>query len=112
MFSLQRLFADFLHIGRSVRLVALFLCLTAVMVPALAHTNYSSANASRPASVLAQSSPLSPLAEPAQTNLASAEAENATAPELNQGDQTSLVLVAFVLVGVLVVIGLVMWRQR
>jgi hypothetical protein len=61
---------------------------------------------------LYQSSPLSPLAEPAQASTIVTNNVSSAASTVNRTSQTSLLLVAIVLVGILVVIALVMWRQR
>jgi hypothetical protein len=71
-----------------------------------------SARANQPMHLLYQSSPLSPLSEATQANTVVTDTLTSVAPTANRTSQTSLVLVAIVLVGILVVIGLVMWRQR
>lgn len=68
--------------------------------------------ASQPLHLLYQSSPLSPLSQPVQASAGVTDNLAAVASAVNRTNQTSLLLVAIVLVGILVVIGLVMWRQR
>jgi hypothetical protein len=57
------------------------------------------------APVLAQASPLSPVASPSVLAVAENTSSTASSPPV------SLVLVAIVLVGILVVVGMVVWRR-
>jgi hypothetical protein len=96
-------FAGFFKMLTFLRQVLLLLCLITVVLPVLATLPIATVNLSHSTRVWAQVSPLSPLTESAPA---------VSSPALSPGSQTSLVLVAIVLVGVLAVVGLVLWRQR
>lgn len=96
----------------SIRQLVLLLCVMAVVYPLINPLALARTKASVQMYPLEQSSPLSPLIEPAQGDQASAPAIESSVPIASSASQTSLVLVAVVLVGVLIVSGLVLWRQR
>jgi hypothetical protein len=112
MLILQPLLTHLPTLRQRWRQVALLLCLLLAAFPAIFQAQAARAISGQPVRALYQSSTLSLLQQPMTTTvMLTGPTEIATAAP-GQGNSTSLVLVALVLLGIVSVVGIVLWRQR
>lgn len=112
MLILQPLLIHLSALRQRGRQLALLLCLLLVAFPASFQAQDALAISGQPAGGLYQSSTFSPLQPPITTTATLTGSIEAATAMPGQGNPTSLVLVALVLLGIVSVVGIVLWRQR